>query len=76
MNHFDSIKRPNNISKNIIFYKDKTAPEYPLKAHTDSLGGLKNQGDSITIPNQQFDSDRSSKNHYVSGFHWHVQERG
>jgi hypothetical protein len=54
MNHFDSIKRPNNISKNIIFYKDETALEYPLKSHIDSLGGFKNHGDSITIPNQHF----------------------
>ena len=74
MNHFDSIKRPNNISKNIIFYKDKTAPEYPLKPHIDSLRGFKNQGDSITTPNQHFDSCRSNKNHYVSGFHCHKLE--
>ena len=30
------------------------ALEYPLKAHTDSLRGFKNHGDSITTPNQHF----------------------
>ena len=50
MNHFDSIKRPNNIFKNIIFYKDKTALEYPLKAHIDSLRRFKNHGDSQSLP--------------------------
>ena len=34
-----------------------------------------NQGDSITTPNQHFDSCRSNKNHYVSGFHCHTVER-
>ena len=34
-----------------------------------------NQGDSITTPNQHFDSYRSNKNHYVSGFHCHTVER-
>ena len=47
-----------------------------LLALTDSLRGFKNHGDSITTPNQHFDSYRSNKNHYVSGFHWYVQERG
>ena len=66
-------------SQNIFsycYFHLNIALEYPLKAHTDSLGGFKNQGDSITTPNQHFDSDRSNKNHYVSGFHWYVQERG
>jgi len=57
------------------YFHLNTALEYPLKPHTDSLRGFKNNGDSITTPNQHFDSDRSNKNHYVSGFHCHIQER-